>query len=335
VDDLAAGRDGALWLFLDEGFFGGRALRGLAVKDGEPVYPAVRIDAAPTFQTTPGSAAATPDGCGWIVGWGAQSGALPLQPYFRRLTGGCQTEPSSLSLGQGRFRAQVTWHIPNGTTGPGHPLALQGDSGAFWFFTPDNPELMIKVLDGRANNGAFWVFYATLTDVAFDLTILDTETGQQKLYSKPQGRLESRADIDAFPVGAAALPDIAASVLAMPRTAELSPATCPLSGDSLCLAGQYSVGVRFTDPRDATAHDATAVPLTPSAGSFWFFEPANLELLLKIVDGTLVNGHTWVFWGGLSNVDFDITVTDTGSGAQRVYRNRDGKMTSRADTEAF
>jgi hypothetical protein len=334
VADLAAGRDGVLWLFLDEGFFGGRALRGLAVKDGEPVYPAVRIDAAPTSQTTTGSAAATPDGCGWIAAWGAQSGTLPLQPYFRRLTGGCLAEPPPLSLGQGRFRAEVTWHIPSGATGPGHPLALQGDSGAFWFFTPDNPELMLKVLDGRATNGAFWVFYATLTDVAFDLTILDTATGQEKHYTKTQGRLESRADIDAFTAGAAGLREVSVSE-GIEQTVEFSPAVCPLPGDNLCLAGQYSVGVRFTDPRDATNHDATAVPLTPSAGSFWFFDPGNLELLLKIVDGTAVNGHTWFFWGGLSNVDFDITVTDTGSGAQRVYRNREGKMTSLADTDAF
>jgi hypothetical protein len=309
----------------------------MAVKDGEPIYPTTTFIATErTFNTTLGSLAATPDGCGWVAGWGAQYGALPVQSYTRRYTGGCQSDPLSLPLGQGRFRARVTWRIPSGATGSGHPMVLQGDSGAFWFFTPDNPELLLKVLDGRAQNGAFWVFYATLTDVAFDLTILDTATGQEKHYAKPQGRLESRADVDAFPIGATGLQEIAGSELRVtPRTAELSPAICPLPGDRLCLAGQYSLGVRFTDPRDATAHDATGVPLTPNAGSFWFFDPGNLELLLKIVDGTAVNGHTWFFWGGLSNVDFDITVTDTGSGAQRVYRNRGGRMTSQADTEAF
>lgn len=39
--------------------------------------------------------------------------------------------------------------------------------------------------------------------------------------------------------------------------------------------------------------------------------------------------------GSLSNVDYDITVMDTGTGSQKVYRNRNGKLTSQADTEAF
>jgi hypothetical protein len=237
---------------------------------------------------------------------------------------------------------EVSWQIAGGATGPGHAVPLTADSGAFWFFAPDNPELMVKVLDGRGVNGAFWVFYSTLTDVAFDLTILDTETGRQKVYTKPQGRMESRADINAFPVGAAAVsapPDLAQitdlAVADKPQTGAFSPASCPLAGDGLCLAGLYSIGVRFTDPRDTTTHTATGMPLTPSAGSFWFFNPGNLELLLKIVDGTPVNGHIWFFWGSLSNVDYDITVTDTGTGAQKVYQNRNGKMTSQADTEAF
>jgi hypothetical protein len=57
---------------------------------------------------------------------------------------------------------------------------------------------MIKVLDGRAINGRFWVFYGALSDVDYTLTVTDTQTGQQKTYHNPRGTLASRADTQAF-----------------------------------------------------------------------------------------------------------------------------------------
>jgi hypothetical protein len=266
----------------------------------------------------------------------------PYEGIFGRIiTADSSTEPPALLLGDGRFRATIAWRTRDGASGFGHPLPLGGDSGAFWFFAPDNLELMLKVLDGRGVNGAFWVFYATLTDVAFDLTVTDTATGQSKVYSKPQGRIESHADVQAFPapgddflaLESPALPVTAAATA--PQGDDFSPAVCPLSASSLCLAGQYSVSVRFTDPRDGTTHDALPLPLTASGGAFWFFQPDNVELMVKIVQGFPVNGHVWFFFGGLSDVAYEITVIDTGSGASRTYRNRRGRLTSGADTQAF
>jgi hypothetical protein len=45
------------------------------------------------------------------------------------------------------------------------------DSGAFWFFHRDNWELLVKVLDGCAVNGHYWVFLAAATNVEFDLFV--------------------------------------------------------------------------------------------------------------------------------------------------------------------
>ena len=77
------------------------------------------------------------------------------------------------------------------------------------------------------------------------------------------------------------------------------------------------------------------MPLTSDAGAFWFFGEDNLELMVKIVDGRTLNDRFWVFYGGLSDVEYEITVTDTGTGTERVYRNTRGRIESRADTEAF
>ena len=77
-------------------------------------------------------------------------------------------------------------------------IPLTGETGVFYFFGPDNLELMIKVLDGRPHNGHFWVYYGALSDVEYRITVEDTETGQRKTYDNVPGRLISRADVEAF-----------------------------------------------------------------------------------------------------------------------------------------
>ena len=59
---------------------------------------------------------------------------------------------------------------------------------------------------------------------------------------------------------------------------------------------------------------APAVPITADTGYFWFFDDANVELVVKVLDGRSVNGHFWVFFGALSDVGYSITVTDTATG---------------------
>lgn len=75
--------------------------------------------------------------------------------------------------------------------------------------------------------------------------------------------------------------------------------------------------------------------LTDSAGYFWFFDPSNPELLVKVIDGTAVNAHFWVFVGSLSDVAYTVTVTDRLTGTVRTYANSAGTVASRTDTSAF
>jgi len=101
----------------------------------------------------------------------------------------CLPGPATLCLLGGRFRAEVIWHDHQGGSGPGQVVACANDgSGLFWFFAPDNWELMLKVIDGCALNQRFWVFSAATTDVGYDLTVTDTKTGQVARYSNPPGK---------------------------------------------------------------------------------------------------------------------------------------------------
>ena len=111
----------------------------------------------------------------------------------------CVANATTLCLNSGRFKVQVNWQVPSqGTSGVGTGIPLTGDTGEFWFFSANNIELVVKVVDGRAFNNHYWVFYGALSDVAYTITVTDSQTGAVKTYTNPQGHLASNADITAF-----------------------------------------------------------------------------------------------------------------------------------------
>jgi ELWxxDGT repeat protein len=114
-------------------------------------------------------------------------------------TAPCVPSATRLCLQEGRFAVEADWRDFQGHTGKGMAVPLSGgDTGYFWFFGPDNVEVLIKVLDGRPLNDKFWVFYGALSSVQYTLTVTDTATGKVKRYENPSGRLASVADTGAF-----------------------------------------------------------------------------------------------------------------------------------------
>lgn len=110
-----------------------------------------------------------------------------------------ETGGSSTIL-NGRFQVSVSWTTPNGQTGAGHVAAAPASNTttSFWFFSPDNVELVVKVVDGRAFNNKSWVFGGSLTNVAYTLTVKDTTTGSERTYLNAQGAQTSFSDTSAF-----------------------------------------------------------------------------------------------------------------------------------------
>lgn len=94
----------------------------------------------------------------------------------------------------------------------------------------------------------------------------------------------------------------------------------------LCLAdGRFAVQIDWATDREEQdiSGQGVAVRETDNTGMFWFFEPSNLEIMVKVLDGCVVNDHFWVFFAGLTDVGFDLRVTDTVSGDVRIYSNAD------------
>ena len=107
----------------------------------------------------------------------------------------CLAEAGTLCIddqpGDRRFKIQVSYRTTQGGgrsgAGTAIPLSSLGldRGGLFWFFNPENPEMLVKVIDACSLNGHFWVFYAATTNVGLTTTVTDTRTGQSKTYTNP------------------------------------------------------------------------------------------------------------------------------------------------------
>jgi CSLREA domain-containing protein len=113
--------------------------------------------------------------------------------------------------------------------------------------------------------------------------------------------------------------------------------TLPCTSDdtTLCLGGRFRVTAEWTRP-DGQTGAAHAVTLTPDAGYYWFFDSANVEVIVKSIDACAPFDHFWIFLAGLTNVDVEVRVEDTHSGTTKTYHNpQSTPFAPIYDTETF
>ena len=117
----------------------------------------------------------------------------------------------------------------------------------------------------------------------------------------------------------------------------ISVGTCEPDATTLCLnAGRFRVTADWRTPDGATGH-GQAVPLTSDTGYFWFFNPANIEIITKVLNACVDPSNAyWVFSAGLTNVEVTLRVVDTYTGSLKTYFNPLGTADQPVqDTSAF
>ncbi len=253
----------------------------------------------------------------------------------------CTPTAERLCLLDGRFSVSVeaTSHLGHHR---GRAIATSDRWGAFHFFQAGNYELIVKMIDGRQHNGTFWVFYGPLTTLDFDLRVEDHVLGQEKIYRQRGGQPESRFDTSAFFDPLPASGERASSVLEMEtppdRVASSSTAgPCLPSPTTLCLLeGRVEVRLIWRGI-DGVAPEApvAARALSDSSGLFWFFHPANPEVVIKMVDGRAANRALWTFSTALTSLPYDLVLRDTLSGQTRRYRHASFAADTLVDTLTF
>ncbi len=268
----------------------------------------------------------------------------PASTNTRGVVGPCVANDTTLCLLAGALRVEVDWKNQHagGALGTGHAGALSTKTGSFWFFSADNVELLVKALDGGPVNGHYWFFYGALSDVEYWVRVTQTVTGEVAVFHNPPGEICGAGDVSAL-LKSFAAESVATGlrVDAWPA-AEAAPvarattASCTPGPQVLCLlGGRFEVRVDWVNPRNATSGTGTRVEASDRSGYFWFFDPANLELVVKALDGRAQNGHFWFFYGALSDVEYHLHVRDTVTGTSRTYDNPLGEICGLGDTAAF
>lgn len=111
---------------------------------------------------------------------------------------------------------------------------------------------------------------------------------------------------------------------------------CLTGGATLCLNdARFRISVNWRTRAGQTG-SGQAVQLTTDTGYFWFFNQENVELTIKVLNGCPVNNRYWVFVSGLTNVEVNLTVTDTVTGQTKTYTSPEGRtFETKLDTGAF
>ena len=104
-------------------------------------------------------------------------------------------------------------------------------------------------------------------------------------------------------------------------------------------AHPFTIGLTANDPRTGRVGAGIATPVNDLWGYFSLpaitGNPNNPEVFVKMLDGTALNGSYWFFYGGLTNLQYALTVTEDATGKQKTYTNPAGSECGGSDIAAF
>lgn len=122
--------------------------------------------------------------------------------------GVCTPNATTVCLLGGRFRVNIAYvnpfSNPPGQTGEFtaarlNPAATNPDTALFGFGNAQNVEVVVRVVDARPFAPRFDIYYGGLTDVAYTVTVTDTQRGTTKQYRNTAGQVGGGVDRATFP----------------------------------------------------------------------------------------------------------------------------------------
>jgi len=274
----------------------------------------------------------------------------------------CVPADDTLCLLNDRFQVKVDWQddftnlfrLPDTPLlGSGHAVELFDNSGYFWFFEPDNVEILVKMIDGRIINQHFWVFYGATTNVEYTITVTDTQTNSRVMFFNPQGSFSSGADTGTFedPVpdsrrsgtsrvdpsseqGARAGNALVERAVFRPREALPSCADPTVT----CIQnGRFAIEGMVANPFDSEGppFHAREVDTTSTSAITHFFDAGDPDAVVKVVDGRAINGRFWIFVNALTDQEVELRVTDLRTGIARIFQADQGSGLALGDRQGF
>ncbi|HEX4496200.1 MAG TPA: Calx-beta domain-containing protein [Thermoanaerobaculia bacterium] len=102
-----------------------------------------------------------------------------------------------------------------------------------------------------------------------------------------------------------------------------TPAPCVAGTNTLCVNNnRFKIEVVFNSSAGSGSGFAVPLASAPTSGLFYFFDPTNIEMLIKVLNACVPPfNHYWVYFAATTNVEFATVVTDTQNGQTRAYFN--------------
>ncbi len=218
-------------------------------------------------------------------------------------------------VGESAGQAQITVSRSEGASGPATVDYATSDGSA------------LAGLDYQATSGTLAWASGDGSSKGFTVTVIDD--------SEVEGD-ETFGVALSGPSGATLGPSSASTVVI--RDDDQSVESCAPDSQTLCLGagGRFRVQVGFDPPIGEPSQGQVVEIGRRDSGLVYFFDPNNIEMLVKVLDACGINNHYWVFFAATTNVEFTLRVDDTQGSSGRVYTNPQGQSADAVtDTSAF
>jgi hypothetical protein len=273
-------------------------------------------------------------------------------------TGACVTTATTVCLAEGRFRVVVDYL--NQFASPAQagtmlgakllPGAQNPDTATFGFGSAQNIEVVVRIGDTRPFGlSRFDVYYGGMTDVEYSVTVQDMQTGTTRVYRNPPGNVGAGLDRVSFPTNGTPT-EIYAFANASPvnrapiALAPVAPRPCVAGSNAICLLdGRFEVKIDFLNqfaspPAPGSMVGAKLLPgsQNPDTAIFGFGSAQAIESVVRIQDARPFGVNRFdIYVGGMSDIEYRVTVLDTVTGVQRQYHNPPGTVGGIVDRTSF
>ncbi len=110
-------------------------------------------------------------------------------------------------------------------------------------------------------------------------------------------------------------------------TLHLTLTPCAAGDFNLCLltnnlgTPHFDVRMEYQASSGGPFADGHSTSISDQAGFFYFTNPANMEILVKMIDACTVTNSYWLFISGLTDRGIKVTVEDIGTGADKTFES--------------
>ena len=195
----------------------------------------------------------------------------------------------------------VTLQLPPSAEGRSAPQVAMNSAGdiVVTYLVGDGERAEAAIYDSNGEGKAIVTVASSDQDTRLDSVDVAIDARDRIAFAYERIDAESRASVGTFRRG---------------LRGSIGTGVCVEGDTTLCLSdGRFAVTASWSDGRGESG-SANAGAITGDTGYFWFFDDDNLEIVLKVLDACTINQRFWMFAGGLTDVEVDLTVTDTQTG---------------------